>query len=122
MLSRLPKVIAMVDDSSCSAVARVDAAQSVRQVERVLRKLSGPERDVVRLCVLAELSYAAAAALLDVPVGTVRSRLARACARLRAAGDPDFRTGPIEPDAPVSPTVGKPAGSSIRPIPAGAQT
>jgi RNA polymerase sigma factor (sigma-70 family) len=42
-------------------------------------------RDVVLLVAWAELSYEEAAAALGVPVGTVRSRLARARARLRAA-------------------------------------
>ncbi|MBM7790017.1 RNA polymerase sigma factor [Tenggerimyces flavus] len=45
-------------------------------------KLPGSQRDVLALCVWDGLSYAEAAIALAVPVGTVRSRLARARARL----------------------------------------
>jgi RNA polymerase sigma-70 factor (ECF subfamily) len=39
-------------------------------------------REVVILCALEEMSYEQAAQVLTVPVGTVRSRLHRAKARL----------------------------------------
>lgn len=41
-------------------------------------------REVVILCSLEEMSYEQAAQVLSVPVGTVRSRLHRAKARLAA--------------------------------------
>ncbi|MBC7271329.1 MAG: sigma-70 region 4 domain-containing protein, partial [Streptomyces sp.] len=40
------------------------------------------EREVLALCVWGGLDYAAAAEALGVPVGTVRSRLSRARAKL----------------------------------------
>lgn len=43
------------------------------------------EQDVLALCVWSDLSYEDAARALDLPVGTVRSRLSRARARLRTA-------------------------------------
>jgi RNA polymerase sigma-70 factor (ECF subfamily) len=53
------------------------------------------EQEVLALCVWSGLDYAAAAQALGVPVGTVRSRLSRARARLaklaavdQADGDP----------------------------------
>jgi RNA polymerase sigma-70 factor (ECF subfamily) len=36
------------------------------------------QRDIMHLVCVEELSYAEAAALLDIPIGTVMSRLARA--------------------------------------------
>jgi len=51
---------------------------------KALRKLSPELRETLLLVVWGELSYEEAAAALDVPIGTVRSRVARARARLRA--------------------------------------
>lgn len=58
----------------------VSRAELVRQ----LRQLPAPERDTLLLVVWGELSYAEAASALGVPVGTVRSRIARARQRLAA--------------------------------------
>jgi RNA polymerase sigma-70 factor (ECF subfamily) len=52
---------------------------------RALAGLPKTYRDVVLLVAWADLSYEEAAAALRIPVGTVRSRLSRARARLRAA-------------------------------------
>jgi RNA polymerase sigma factor (sigma-70 family) len=71
------------------ADARID---DVRQMERVLalvERLPKHEQDVFALCAWSECSYEDAAVALDVPVGTVRSRLSRARARLREL-DPAF--------------------------------
>jgi len=50
---------------------------------QLLQSLPRREQDVFVLCAWMELSYEDAAAALGVPVGTVRSRLSRARARLR---------------------------------------
>ena len=47
-----------------------------------MNELPAPLREVVILCALEEMSYEKAAQVLAVPVGTVRSRLHRAKARL----------------------------------------
>ena len=47
-------------------------------VERLPRR----DQEVLALCAWSELTYHEAATVLGVPVGTVRSRLARARARL----------------------------------------
>ena len=52
-----------------------------------LRTLSPDERDVLLLFAWADLAYAEIAAVLELPVGTVRSRLHRARAHVRAALD-----------------------------------
>jgi RNA polymerase sigma factor (sigma-70 family) len=49
----------------------------------LLRTLPQREQDVFVLCAGMELSYEDAAMALDLPVGTVRSRLSRARTRLR---------------------------------------
>src|ERR1022692_2336433 len=51
---------------------------------RSLEALDASQRDVLLLYAWGELSYEEIALALDVPVGTVRSRLSRARARLRA--------------------------------------
>lgn len=61
------------------AAASRDLAALVR---REVQALPDPYRAVIVLCDLQERSYAEAAELLDVPIGTVRSRLFRARARL----------------------------------------
>jgi RNA polymerase sigma-70 factor (ECF subfamily) len=56
-----------------------------RQMSRVLalvERLPRRDQEVLALCAWSELTYQEAATVLDIPVGTVRSRLARARARL----------------------------------------
>jgi RNA polymerase sigma-70 factor (ECF subfamily) len=50
-----------------------------------LRELSPSQRQVVGLCLLGERSYEAAAGTLEIPIGTVRSRLSRARLHLEIA-------------------------------------
>jgi RNA polymerase sigma factor (sigma-70 family) len=50
-----------------------------------LASLASGERDVLLLFAWADLTYEEIAAVLDIPVGTVRSRLSRARQRMRAA-------------------------------------
>jgi RNA polymerase sigma-70 factor, ECF subfamily len=57
-------------------------AETVDAVRAAIRSLPAPYREVVVLCELEELDYAAAAALIACPLGTVRSRLHRARALL----------------------------------------
>ena len=52
-------------------------------LDRAFAKLSDPQRRVLLLIGLEEMSYEQAAAVLSLPVGTVRSRLGRARAALR---------------------------------------
>lgn len=58
---------------------------------RELRRLSGEDRDALLLVVWGELSYEEAASALGVPIGTVKSRIARARRALAAAVDPVTR-------------------------------
>lgn len=68
-----------------AAIARIDASRQVRRVEGAIRSLPQREREVLALIADGDLTYEEAATELGVPVGTVRSRLARARSRLRSA-------------------------------------
>ena len=67
-------------ESAAEVVAR---EHEMRALLGHISRLPGRERDVLALCVWSELSYEQAARALAIPVGTVRSRLSRARARLR---------------------------------------
>lgn len=91
------------DDPAGSVAARVD-------VDRALALLSPDHRAAVVLRDLLDLDYAEIAAVLDVPIGTVRSRIARGRAAvaesLRATEDDDHpgacggnpAVGPVRPN------------------------
>jgi len=82
-LTRLPAA----DDSPDHAddvVGRLDDQRRMHAVLAAVDQLPARERDVVALVVWEQLDYAAAAAALGIPIGTVRSRLSRARARLCA--------------------------------------
>ena len=66
------------------------------QLERAARRLSVDHRAVVVLRFYLDLSVPEISALLDVPSGTVRSRLRYALRGLRAALDADARAMPKE--------------------------
>ncbi len=70
-------------DFADDAAQRLADEQRMRAVLAVFGRLPRRERDVLALCVWAELSYEEAAVALGLPIGTVRSRLARGRARLR---------------------------------------
>lgn len=58
--------------------ATLSASEETRHLRRCLGALPGRYREVIVLCDLQELDYADAAAVLGIPIGTVRSRLHRA--------------------------------------------
>jgi RNA polymerase sigma-70 factor (ECF subfamily) len=62
---------------------RLDARRAAPQIARALASLSRDERDVLLLYALADLDYQGIAEALEIPIGTVRSRLARARTRAR---------------------------------------
>jgi RNA polymerase sigma-70 factor (ECF subfamily) len=81
-LCRVPKVQDEPDFVEDSEQQLDDRRQAEAALNR-LRKLPLREQDVFFLCDVMELSYEDTALALNVPVGTVRSRLSRARARLR---------------------------------------
>lgn len=66
-------------------LARADAVEDVARIAGVLALLSSAQRDVLLLHAYGDLSYEEVAQALSIPVGTVRSRLSRARARLLPA-------------------------------------
>ena len=80
-LARLPR--GLEADFADDVAERLDDEGQMRTILEAFEGLSKRDQDVLALCVWSELSYAEAAVALDVPVGTVRSRLSRARARLR---------------------------------------
>ena len=65
-----------------TAFDRLVVSQSVDQVRAAVKSLPPAYREVVVLCELEDIDYADAAAMIECPVGTVRSRLHRARALL----------------------------------------
>ena len=65
------------------AAGRLDAADQAARAAVAIAQLSRADRDVLLLTAWADLTYEEIAVALDVPVGTVRSRLHRARAAVR---------------------------------------
>ena len=88
MLQRLATTRPGLSETSVTALAP--------ELVGELLRLPAADRDTLLLVVWGELSYAEAATALSVPVGTVRSRIARARQRLGAAiGQPADSDAPI---------------------------
>ncbi|MEU6523425.1 RNA polymerase sigma factor [Streptomyces sp. NPDC046924] len=86
-----------VEDFADETVGRIDDARRLAVVHDVLRRLRRQDREVLALCVAAGLDYRQAAEALGVPVGTVRSRLSRARARLDRISSARLHGGKAEP-------------------------
>jgi RNA polymerase sigma-70 factor, ECF subfamily len=82
-------IAAAVDEASPHLVARSDptAALSLRDLDRALARIPAEQRAVLLLIGLEGITYEEAATILDVPIGTVRSRLSRGRESLRKLMD-----------------------------------
>lgn len=84
------RAMARVGDDSGVAVfddqveARLDSSGTVRGLAGALAELSTGDRDVLLMVAWAELTHEEIATALNIPVGTVKSRLHRARRVLRA--------------------------------------
>jgi RNA polymerase sigma-70 factor (ECF subfamily) len=72
----------LVPETSVSGEAVALGELSLREVERAMEALSEDQRAVILLVAVEGLTYREAAEALDVQIGTVMSRLARARATL----------------------------------------
>ena len=80
------------EDFHCATPPSQGQGLALRDMERALDQLSSDQRTVVLLVGVEGLTYAETASVLNVPVGTVMSRLARGRERLRVlmnGTDPD---------------------------------
>ena len=87
--------IRLADDTD-SATPDAQRALLVRdQLERGFRRLSADQRAVIVLRHYLGLSLAESAEVLDIPLGTMQSRLNRATQAMRAALEADDRPVPV---------------------------
>jgi RNA polymerase sigma-70 factor (ECF subfamily) len=98
------RAIAALDTDPATSIdgseARLDAERLRGALARCLADLPPEECDVLYLLVWAELDQPEIAAALEVPLGTVKSRLSRARKRVQAALDlpaPDPSTDDLSP-------------------------
>ena len=87
--------------------SRVVADDWWPDVARALLAMSPGERDVLLLYAWADLPYTGIAGVLDVPVGTVRSRLSRARGRLTAILDDPSSSAEDAPEPPTPDQIGR---------------
>ena len=65
--------------------AQLSAAERAQWLHEAVEQLPEPLQDVIRLVYFQELKYREAAEVLDIPVGTVKSRMHAAVAKLNEA-------------------------------------
>ena len=88
-----------IDDVEAQLIATTDptASRQLTELDQALGKLAIEQRQVILLIGLEGMSYEEVAMILDVPIGTVRSRLSRGREQLR-------RLMGMEEDRPARPT------------------
>jgi RNA polymerase sigma-70 factor (ECF subfamily) len=74
-----------IEEQSSTLVATTDptVARQLHELDRALAQVPEDQRQVILLVGLEGMSYKDAAAILSVPVGTIRSRLSRGRDALR---------------------------------------
>jgi RNA polymerase sigma factor (sigma-70 family) len=87
------------EPTTFDADARVDADRLAAPLGAALQAIPARDRDALLLFVWGDLSYEQIGESLGIPVGTVRSRLARARTRLRTALAGVMPDG-VEPEPP----------------------
>ncbi|MCH8212330.1 MAG: sigma-70 family RNA polymerase sigma factor, partial [Planctomycetes bacterium] len=85
-----PRLQSLPARGELSGAARVQQAELRAILERSLQRLDSQMRAVIVLRDIQDLDYQQIATVLGVPVGTVKSRLFRARAALRAAAELEF--------------------------------
>ena len=80
-----------LDESALAGLAAADGApdELAIDLDRCLQRLPADQRAVLLLVTLEDMAYADVARVLQIPLGTVMSRLSRARARMRELMAPD---------------------------------
>jgi RNA polymerase sigma factor (sigma-70 family) len=91
-----PPVHASAEDE---AIERFGTQEALSRAREAISVLTCAEQDVVLLVLWSELSYADAATALGVPIGTVRSRLASARAKLNHSAPATHTINPAAQEA-----------------------
>ncbi|WP_433167105.1 RNA polymerase sigma factor [Kribbella sp. CA-247076] len=83
-----------VRDHADDVAGQTDDDRRISPARKLLKRLPRHEREVVELCIWAGLDQQAAAVALNLPIGTVKSRLSRARKRLRELTTPTSLRSP----------------------------
>jgi RNA polymerase sigma-70 factor, ECF subfamily len=86
------KVFASDVDAAEAGASVADGRETLVAVEAAMQRLPEEQRSAVALVLVEGLSYREAAKAMDVPIGTLTSRLARGRDALQALLDPDGGT------------------------------
>ncbi|AUG76430.1 Putative sigma factor [Kitasatospora sp. MMS16-BH015] len=93
-------------DIAVELTARMADAEQLAAAKAALARLKPAEREVFALCVWEGLDHAAVAEALGKPVGTIRSRLSRARARLRDLTEKELAAARATRGAALAPEAG----------------
>ncbi|CAM5302616.1 RNA polymerase sigma factor [Streptomyces narbonensis] len=104
---------AAMPDHASEVAGRLDDRRRIAATLRALGTLRRTEREVLVLCLWEGLAYTEAAAALGVPVGTVRSRLSRARAKLRTGAEEELARDMRQPARDIR----QPAHDIRKPVP-----
>ena len=100
-MSRRPRPVEQLPEPVSTATDHTGAVEARIDVDRALQELPEEFRVAVVLRDLCDLDYAEIAAVLEIPPGTVRSRISRGRSMLTAAlgrdAGPDPRPGNSAP-------------------------
>jgi RNA polymerase sigma-70 factor, ECF subfamily len=72
----------IVDDAACALPDALSGAENARHVRTCIERLPERQRQVVHLTFFEQLAYPEIAQVLDVPTGTVKTRMMHAKAKL----------------------------------------